>query len=100
MPSRFDFNTDYEAVAASQTNQVLGAVGARGDIIERLILSVTTSATSTVSIKDGADTAIVVVPNNVPVGVVVVEIGALSRTGAWQVTTGAGVSVLAVGHFT
>jgi hypothetical protein len=91
--------TDYEAVAPSATNQVLGIAGATNDFLARLIVNVTTSATGNVAIKDGDDTALTLVPVNTPVGVYVVEVGVRSRAGAWQVTTGAGASVVAVGQF-
>jgi hypothetical protein len=91
--------TDYEAVAVSQTNQVLGTAGSVNDLLARLNVSVTTSATSAVSIKDGIDTAIEVVPANTPIGQYTVELGIRSRTGAWQITTGAGASAIAVGQF-
>lgn len=100
---RFDFNTDYETVAASQTDQMLGAIGAVGDILERLIVSVATAATSTVSIKDGNGAAIVIAAANTPIGVYSIDIGARcinATTPGWKVTTGAGVTVLAVGKFT
>lgn len=92
---------EYETVAASQTAQTLGATGAAGDYLARLILVVATAATAAVSIKDGADTAISIFPNSPGggVGTYVIEVGLLSRTGAWQVTTGAGVSAIAVGDF-
>lgn len=96
---RLGFNTDYETVAASQTDQAIGASGAKGDLLERLVVSVATAATSAVSIKDGGGSAISIVPANTPVGVYSVNIGAKSFVGAWSVTTGAGVSVVAVGRF-
>lgn len=97
---RLGFNTQYETVAASQTDQVLGSAGAVGDLLERLVVSVATAATGTVSIKDGAGSAIVITAANTPIGVYSVNIGARSSGGAWQVTTGAGATVLAVGRFT
>lgn len=98
---RLGFNTDYETVAASQTDQVLGSTGAKGDLLERLIISVATAATSTVSIKDIGGSAIVITAANTPIGVYSVEIGAKSFAGAgWSVTTGAGATVIAVGKFT
>lgn len=98
--SRSDFNTMYEAVAASQTTQTIGATGALGDLLERVIITVVTSATGTVAIKDGGDTAITISAANTPIGVYSVEIGARSKTGAWQITTGAGATAIAVGRFT
>lgn len=92
-------HTDYEAVAVSQTDQVLGPVGGAGDILERLVVNVSTSATGTVSIKDGSDSPVQIVPANTPVGVYSVLVGARSVSGAWKVSTGAGASTIAVGRF-
>lgn len=93
--------TDFETVAAGQTDQVLGPVGKIGDILARLIVTVATAATSAVSIKDGAAGAsIPIVPAVTPVGVYAVEIGARSAAaGGWRITTAAGVTVVAVGRF-
>jgi len=92
------FGTTYETVAASQTAQVLGSSGAVGDTIIRLIVTVNTAATSTVSIIDNA-TSIAIMPAVTPVGVYVIDLGVQSVSGAWKVTTGAGATVLAVGNF-
>lgn len=93
--------TDYETVAASQTDQTLGPKGNAGDVLQRLIITVATAATAAVSIKDGGGSAISILPNSPGggIGVYVVEIGARSTGGAWKVTTGAGSTVLAVGRF-
>jgi hypothetical protein len=94
---------DYEAVAASQTTQALGPVGAAGDILVRLIIIPATTSPGAVAIKDGANTAITVFTGGASsvttLTPIVVDIGARSTAGAWQVTTGAAVSVLAVGRF-
>lgn len=96
------YKTDYETVAASQTAQVLGPTGAAGDILERLIIVPATTAAGTVAIKDGSDTAINVFVTGTLADLtpIVIPIGARSRTGAWAITTGANVSVIAVGAFT
>lgn len=91
--------TDYETVGASATDQVLGGAGALNDLIARLVVTVNTSATSTLSIKDGAGASIPLVAANAPIGTFDIEIGARSKAGAWSVTTGAGVTVVAVGQF-
>lgn len=93
---------EYETVAASQTDQVMGATGKIGDYIEGLIIVVATAATSAVSIKDGSGSAVSVFPNSPGggVGTYNVALGMRSRAGAWSVTTGAGCSVIAVGNFT
>jgi len=92
------FGTFYETVAASQTAQVLGVTGGTGDTLMRLIVTVTTSATSQVTLLDGA-TSYIIVPAVTPVGVYQIDIGAVSVSGAWKITTGAGVSVMGVGNF-
>lgn len=97
---RFDFNTNYETVAASQSDQVIGPTGAKGDLLERVVVSVATAATGTCSIKDGSGSAIILTAANTPIGVYSVLIGARSASGAWKVTTGAGATAIAVGEFT
>ena len=48
----------YELIAASQTDQALGATGKAGDILERLIIVPETTGAGTVAIQDGDATAI------------------------------------------
>lgn len=91
---------EYETVAASQTDQALGTTGATGDRLERVIVSVGTSATGTCSIKDGAGSAIPLTAANTPIGVYIVNLGLYSAAGAWSVTTGAGATAIAIGTFT
>jgi len=92
---------DYETVAGSATDQVLGGLGAAGDYLDSIVISVNTVATATVSLKDGAAAipiltgAATVVP-----GVYTVKLGIGAVTGPWKVTTGAGATVLAIGLFT
>lgn len=90
---------EYETVAASQTAQVIGVTGASGDYIHRLIITVATAATGTVSLLDNA-TSIPITAANTPIGVYTVDLGMTSVNGAWKVTTGAGATVIAVGRFT
>lgn len=97
---RVEQQMDYETIAASQTAQVLGATGAAGDLLSHLILVVTTAATAATSILDGA-TSIAIFPNSPGggVGTYHVPLNLVSVSGAWSVTTGAGVAVVAVGRF-
>lgn len=90
----------YEFVNVSATNQVMGATGASGDYLDKLICVVTNVTTSQVQIKDGSGTAITVLPNNVAaIGTYVIPIGLKSTVGSWQVSTAATVTVLATGLF-
>lgn len=91
----------YETVAASQSDQALGTTGAAGDVLEGLLCVVTTAATSQVQIKDGSGSAITVLPDNVGggIGTYPLPINLRSVSGAWKITTGAGVAVVAIGQF-
>lgn len=93
----------YETVAASQTGQVLGSTGATGDFIAGLLvipatvspgaISLLDSATSITVFTGGTDSVSNLVPFMIPLGMV-------SASGAWSLTTGANVSVVAIGVFT
>jgi hypothetical protein len=91
----------YEHVAASQTAQVLGGTGAAGDYIHRLACTVSTPSTGTVSILDGTTFTHLLLPASPGggIGQYDIELNVRSRNGAWKITTGAGVEVLAVGIF-
>ena len=97
--------TDYETVAASQTDQILGPNGNIKDILERLIIVPAAVGAGNVSIKDGNGSAIPVFVTGTLADLtpIVIELGALcvnATTPGWKVTTGANVSVIAVGRFT
>lgn len=95
---------EYETVAASQTDQSLGATGAAGDYLAGLLIIPAVVACGAVSIKDGGGSSITLfvgggttaLPACIPF---FVPLGAKSATGGWKVTTGASVSVFAVGNF-
>lgn len=95
--------TDYEAVAASQTNQVMGPVGAAGDVLARVIVIPATTSPGAVTIKDGANTAITIFPGGASsvttLSPIIVPVGARSTAGAWQISTGTNVSAIGVGRF-
>lgn len=95
------YRYQYERVAASQSDQVLGGTGATGDYLHRLIITVSTAASAEVSVKDGSGSAFTLLPNSPGggVGVYTVDVEALSQSGAWKITTGAGSIVIAVGIF-
>lgn len=95
---------DYEKVAASATDQALGATGATGDYLAGLLVIPANTSPGAVAIKDGAGSAITVftggassVSNLVPFAI---PLGIVSLAGAWKITTGADVSVLGIGNFT
>lgn len=96
---------EYETVAASASDQALGATGAAGDYLSGLLIVPATTAAGAVSIKDGSGTAISVFAGGGTTALTTlipffVPLGIKSTGGAWKVTTGSNVSVIAVGNFT
>jgi hypothetical protein len=97
----YPYRYQYEHVAASQTAQVLGTNGATGDYLHRLVCTVTTALTGNVVILDGSGFTHTILPASAGTGInsYDIEVNAVSRNGAWKITTGAGVEVLAIGIF-
>ncbi len=97
---------DYETVAASQTDQVLGNTGAVGDFIHELWAIPASTSPGAVSIKDGGGSAITVFAGgassiaDLKPFKLAAPSNTRSTTGAWSVTTGANISVIATGIFT
>jgi hypothetical protein len=93
---------DYETVAASQTAQVLGGTGASGDFISHILVVPATTSPGNVLLLDNATSITVFaggassVTNLVPF---VIPLNLYSVSGALKITTGANVSVVAVGSF-
>jgi hypothetical protein len=93
-------------VAASQTKAALsgGGGGALGDYLAMLMIIPGTTSPGAVSIVDGSGLAISVFTGGASsmadLKPFPVFVGAQSTSGAWQVTTGANVTVLARGRFT
>lgn len=105
--------TDYEFVAASQTNQVLGPrslTTKKGDVIVRILIIPLTNSPGAVSVKDGSGAAMQIYAGGVggvtanlelrPIPIDFGKEGMRSAIGSWQVTTGANVTALAIGRFT
>lgn len=98
---KLSLRVKYELVAASQSTQSLGAVGKSGDILDALIIVPETLQAGAVAIKDGSDSAINVLVSGTlsSLAPIVVPFGMKSASGAWQVTTGTAVHVIAIGQF-
>lgn len=97
------YSGTYATVAASQTAQVLGATGAKGDYIGELLISPATTSPGQVLILDGATSITIFVGGATSVADLkpfAVPLGMYSASGAWKVTTGANLTVIAIGKFT
>lgn len=98
------YGDDWETVAASQTDQVIGATGAAGDLLAAVVIVPGTTSPGAVSIKDGGGSAITIFTGGATsvadLKPIRVDLGLRSVAGAWKVTTGANVTALAVGKFT
>jgi hypothetical protein len=95
----------YEAVAASQANQVMGTTtGAVGDYLAGVIIIPSTTSPGAVTIKDGANAAITIFAGGATsinnLRPIVVPLGLYSTNGGWQITTGANETAIGVGKFT
>jgi hypothetical protein len=92
---------EYETVAASQTAQVLGATGAIGDWLAGLLIVPATIGAGTVALLDDATSMNVFVTGTLAdLTPIWLPLNMKSKNGAWKITTGANVSVIAVGNFT
>jgi hypothetical protein len=99
-----DIFGEYETVAASATDQVMGAVGGAGDYLSGVLIIPAAAGCGAVSVKDGAGSGITIfagggttaLPTLAPI---FVPLGIYSKDGAWKVTTGANVSAIGIGKF-
>ncbi len=94
---------EYETVAAGQTAQALGATGATGDYISKVLVVPATTSPGNVLLLDNATSITIFtggassVSNLVPF---VIDLGMTSVSGAWKITTGSNVSCIGIGNFT
>ena len=101
--SRSQSASEYESVSASQTGQVLGTTGATGDYLAGLLVVPATTSPGLVTVLDNATSIPVFVGGASSVSNLVpffIPLGVVSVSGAWKLTTGSNVSVIAVGNFT
>ena len=83
----------YETVAASQADQVLGSSGAKADYLAGVLIVPATTAAGAVSIKDGSGSSITIFAGGATTALTTlipffVPLGAGSASGPWKVTTG------------
>ena len=93
----------FETVAASQTDQMLGATGAAGDYLKGLWVTPTTLNPGAISIEYGSTNISVFAGGTASINELRgwwIPLGIRAPSGGWEITTGADVSVIAVGTFT
>lgn len=98
-----DSSGEYETVAASQTAQVMGATGAAGDYISGILVIPASTSPGAVTLLDNAISIPLFVGGVSSITSLTpfyIKLGAVSTSGAWKITTGAGVSCIAFGNFT
>ena len=95
---------DWETVAASATDQVMGGAGAKGDYLGGVLIVPGTTSPGAVQIKDGSGSAITIFTGGaasvVGLGPILVPLGITSLSGAWKITTGTNVTAIGIGKFT
>lgn len=92
----------YNTIAASQTTQVLtgGGGGAKGDYLDKCIIQPTVVSAGTMIIFDNLTTVFTFTSGTlVDLKPIEIDIGAVSVSGAWNVTTGASETVTCMGKF-
>jgi hypothetical protein len=97
------FAGQYETVAASQTAQVIGPTGATGDYIAGILVIPASTSPGVVTLLDGSTSINVFAGGASSLSVLVpffIPLGLVSVSGAWKITTGASLSVIASGKFT
>lgn len=96
-----DAGYEYETVAAAQTAQAMGATGATGDYIERVIFQPVTTAAATSTILDNATVIFTYTGGTLSdLKPIIVPLGLYSVSGAWKITTGANMTAIGIGDFT
>jgi hypothetical protein len=96
-------SAEYETVAASQTDQMMGVTGAIGDTIEGILVIPASTSPGAISIEDGSTNTTVFaggassVTSLIPFYIPLNNIATVS--GGWEITTGANVSCIVFGTF-
>lgn len=96
---RIESQFEYETVAASQTDQVLGSTGAAGDLLAKLHCVFSAAAVGAVQIKDGTGSAVTVIDAKAGATTVTIDFNIVSTDAGWKITTGTNTTCIGVGRF-
>jgi hypothetical protein len=101
MAASDSYIADRETVAAGQTAQAMGDVGAKGDWLSHVIFQPTTTAAGTSTILDDSTVLFTYTTGTLAdLRPIIVPINLKSINGAWKITTGANMTATAFGDFT
>lgn len=90
---------EYETVAASQTNQMMGGTGAVGDLIHGVLCVTTAASAAVVTLKDGSLTAFNIGHIFAGAGTFWMPLDLVSVSGGWQITTSTNTTCVGIGRF-
>lgn len=96
---RAESQFEYETVAASQTDQVLGTTGAAGDLLHAVHCVWTAAPAAVTSIKDGTGSAINIFEVKGAAGSQTVILDLVSADGGWKLTTSTNMTCIGIGRF-
>ena len=97
---RIEFQWEYEDVAASQTDQVMGATGAAGDLLHALKCVTSAASVGPVTVKDGAGPSFTIFLAQGAAAILdSPALDWVSVNGAWSVTTGTNTTCRVSGRF-
>jgi len=97
---RIEFQWEYEDVAASQTDQAMGATGAAGDLLHALKCATSAASVGTVTVKDGSGSAFTIFLAQSTAAILDSQaLDWVSVNGAWSVTTGTNTTCRVSGRF-
>ena len=96
---RIESQWEYEVVAASQTDQVMGTTGAAGDLLHAVHCVWTAAPAAATSIKDGAGSAMNIFEIKGGAGSQTVILDLVSADGGWKLTTSTNMTCIGIGRF-
>ena len=97
---RIEFQWEYEDVAASQTDQAMGATGAAGDLLHALNCFTSAASVGAVTVKDGAGSSFTIfLAQGAAAMLDSPALDWVSVNGAWSVTTGTNTTCRVSGRF-
>lgn len=96
---RVESQFEYETVAASQTDQVMGTTGAAGDLLHAVHCVWTAAPAAVTSIKDGSGAAINIFEVKGAAGSQTVILDLVSADGGWKLTTSTNMTCIGIGRF-